>query len=282
MVISDPRDLARHIAAIILESAYRKSYGNGFYGVHDVLLFGSAVRGEPAEDIDMLIVHNTKELQEFSLDPYTLYLDGIKPKEAVTHADQPVSAKNNTREIPGIILKDMGCPVLKNRKNPDAPELVELIYLDGFWELVPESLQDVLPPFVLDEDGRNNLARYDQFRDAYGLWYEQHGTEDVLFKDAVYKQFFEIHVDTQVKALLDSQGLEISSTLDLHVMHFNALSRSGKRWRKKRQELIHKKCRDPTFWYTVLSEGRLYDPTVGDFVTEIGDKYPRALEYFTI
>lgn len=39
-------------------------------------------------------------------------------------------------------------------------------------------------------------------------------------------------------------------------------------------------CRDPTFWYTILSEGKLYDRTKHDFTLSVNDKYPGAVELF--
>ena len=39
-------------------------------------------------------------------------------------------------------------------------------------------------------------------------------------------------------------------------------------------------CRDPTFWFTILSEGRIYDRNTHDFSIKVEDKYPGALDLF--
>jgi hypothetical protein len=40
-------------------------------------------------------------------------------------------------------------------------------------------------------------------------------------------------------------------------------------------------CRDPTFWFTILSKGMAYDPQTQDFTKRTGALYPTAVESFT-
>ena len=39
-------------------------------------------------------------------------------------------------------------------------------------------------------------------------------------------------------------------------------------------------CRDPTFWHTILSGGRIYDMDKQDFTIGVEEKYPGALDLF--
>ncbi|NQV91220.1 nucleotidyltransferase domain-containing protein [Candidatus Woesearchaeota archaeon] len=55
---------ASDIARIIVDHSYKGSLNSFDY---DVLLFGSVVRGEKAHDIDMLIIHNNRDLNEYGM-----------------------------------------------------------------------------------------------------------------------------------------------------------------------------------------------------------------------
>ncbi len=39
-------------------------------------------------------------------------------------------------------------------------------------------------------------------------------------------------------------------------------------------------CTDPTFWASILEEGRLYDRETGDFSIPLEEKYPGAVDLF--
>jgi hypothetical protein len=83
----------------------------------------------------------------------------------------------------------------------------------------------------------------------------------------------------------------VDSIFDVHVMHTGLLLAhidppdvpgSGymdEYMKQQRAEAI-KHCRDPTFWHTVLSEGRLYNPETHDFSLKVDDKYPGASDLF--
>jgi hypothetical protein len=46
------------------------------------------------------------------------------------------------------------------------------------------------------------------------------------------------------------------------------------------RERAIKSCRETNFWYTILSEGKIYDLHSGDFSIEVNKLYPDAIQFF--
>ncbi|NQV91219.1 hypothetical protein HQ489_01985 [Candidatus Woesearchaeota archaeon] len=67
--------------------------------------------------------------------------------------------------------------------------------------------------------------------------------------------------------------------LDLHMMNKNLFLSIDGHYANERDAVI-KQCRDGTFWHSVLSEGKLYNPENKIFDIHVNDKYPRAVELF--
>ena len=92
-------------------------------------------------------------------------------------------------------------------------------------------------------------------------------------------------VINRVKQIVDEESL--SQMLDLHFMEKVLLDTSlgseipeymRNARNEARAELCQRNCRDPTFWHTALSTGRLFD---GErFTIPIEDKYPGCLALF--
>mgnify|MGYP004001083087 FL=1 len=255
-IIENPLEIAGDVARVILEESYRK-------GVKDVLLFGSAIRGEEPKDLDLLALHNLYELNKFGM--FTKYNEK-------THRVEPDLDKNieDQRFMAMHILEAMGS------KNIDDPRDVKQFLYDHF-----HSNKFDLGLIRSDNVFSGNV----QFRcSQYGL-----GLIDVEIKsgsaysEVLEKVFDEVDkavakdlVLTKVAALMEARGLGLEENLDLHAMNNGLLVPKGVRDRT----LAIKQCRDPTFWHSILSEGRLYNLDSGKFEVPVGDKYPQALDLF--
>ena len=74
-IIPNAMQIAEQVAGIMFEFSYRSTPWSGMPVEHqlpteqieDILLFGSTMKGEPAHDIDMLIIHNLLELSTYGV-----------------------------------------------------------------------------------------------------------------------------------------------------------------------------------------------------------------------
>lgn len=71
---------------------------------------------------------------------------------------------------------------------------------------------------------------------------------------------------------------KFSSLFDLHVMSSNLFGRDEYAGQLRAAAVCS--CRDPTFWHTVFTEGRLYDRSTHDFSLSVEMKYPGVPELF--
>ena len=212
-------EVAKDVAEIILT----KSWGE--VGVKDVLLFGSASRGNTnPNDIDMLILHYGCGLEEFDRDPYGFRPDGVK------QSDMPPLSGNMRIGADGI-FSELGYkedPADNYQTDDDDPEREERMRLDSAFNNIVKRVEQlgIRPP--------NGL----EFEDA-----DQ------------FNALFDVHVLSTELLKNDEYGAS------------------------RREEAI-KSCRDPTFWHTILSAGKLYDFDKHDFTMSVNDKYPGAAELF--
>ncbi len=210
-------EVAKDVAEIILT----KSWGE--VGVKDVLLFGSASRGETnPNDLDILILHEGHKLQEFDIDPY-----GKRSDWETKH--------------------DM--PAIKGNKRYDAYSIFSQLGYKG----------DPIDNFQTD-----NLKK------------ERELQKDSAFNNIVRRvEPFGIRLPTEWKF---EDRNQFAALFDVHVLSTELFEREG--YRVKYREEAIESCRDPTFWYTVLSAGKLYDPKKHDFTGKVEDKYPGVIELF--
>ena len=112
------------------------------------------------------------------------------------------------------------------------------------------------------------------------LYHERFGLESQFREDSAYN-----NVMNRVKHITgEDDSAALDKLLDIHAMSVNLLIRDEDEGRfryysDKRTQAINC-CRDPTFWYTVLSEGRIYDLDKHDFTIKVNDKYPDAIRMF--
>jgi len=201
-------EVAKDVANIILKKSWED------VGVEDILLFGSASRGETnPNDLDLLILHSGGRLEEYDIDPY-----GEK-SDLVVESDLPVS-KNNLRYGAFNIFRRLGYKEdVKDSACGNIIKRVKDFGIDpptGHWDFE-------------DEDKFNSL--------------------------------FDVHVLS-------------TNLLEKNVEDFYERHRNGQR------EDAMRCCRDPTFWHTILSTGKIYDPKKYDFTINVSDKYPNAIELF--
>jgi hypothetical protein len=96
-------------------------------------------------------------------------------------------------------------------------------------------------------------------------------------------------VGQSLRAKADEETMRL--LFDVHVLHiglFGYENNSGRIVRSTydlhtsaRCEAIAS-CRDPTFWHTVLTTGRLYDRVTHDFTQPVSEKYPGTIGLFVV
>lgn len=103
-------------------------------------------------------------------------------------------------------------------------------------------------------------------------------TEARLKEDSVIN-----HVKARVADIIGGSNEALDKLFDIHALSTTLLAApSGCQFpyaAQRRAEALNS-CRDPTFWHTVLSEGRLYDMDKHDFTIKVDDKYAGATALF--
>ena len=255
-IIENARDVAEKVATIILKDSYRNGRDESGVGVRDVLLFGSALRGEPAHDIDMLAIHNLYPLNELGF--ATIYDEHTG--RMVPH---PTANIQKGFYRPSGILKSMGG--------------------EGIYDLLEME-------FKIEDVGRMQISKMrvlgDQYVGTLDLPYvgEIKFAKPVPFKAvldtvsrAVDEKLRSRMVSTKVKALMKEHGLNLDEVLDLHAMNVRLLS-AGEM--KDERKIVVAQCVDPKFWNTVLTTGRLYNRDSGKFEIPVDQKYEGASQLF--
>ncbi len=224
--------------------------------VYDVLLFGSTLRGE-AHDIDVVIIHNLHRLSE-----YESFLKYESDKQVI---DYDVKFDEKARYYPSTILREL--------------EGREIIFYDN------EYVMRRYFRSVVDSAHRSGIYAgvfdLDYFVEPVSFTAHDLASFMLQLDEKVKELFRDLKQQTvcgQVEHLFKERELEVDKNLDLLVMSREALFAEGMGHRN----MMIKLCRDPTFWYTVFSEGRLFNVDTGLFDTRVEQKYPRALEGFRV
>ncbi len=112
-------------------------------------------------------------------------------------------------------------------------------------------------------------------------------TDEEIKKEIKYKGWYEetYGCSFDISNRIDIHG--INNIFDVNILHQATLLQEddprlkGTFWNinEVRQKAIES-CKDQTFWYTILSKGKLYDRAKHDFTLNIEDKYPKALSLF--
>lgn len=236
-------DIAKDTAKIILEKSWEE------VKVEGVMLFGSTLRRDNPNDIDLLILHSGNKLS-----PYTRYSE----REGKMQYDAP-TGKGNVRERSFNLLRYTGYRIDSNERA--VAHIGRRIEQLGAGPALSERVQQ-----DIEERGADVVCNDE---DIYGI--------ETVFD-----------VQAMSTALLgDAKPLELEART--HAAYGSDENREReyqdywrylrKRIAGERQDAV-KNCRDPTFWHTILSEGRLYDPARHDFTIPIEEKYPGALALF--
>lgn len=136
---------------------------------------------------------------------------------------------------------------------------------------------------IFHQLGYRNIEEFDYF-EFRNTWDEEHGQANREDFQAAFEKAQEDYwvrrslnsVDTQIIKLVYPRSVD--DIFDVHVLS-TVLFGDERHIEHGRREAM-RSCRDPTFWYTVLTEGRLYDSSTKDFTLEVDEKYPGATELF--
>lgn len=255
-VVPGALDLAERVAKVILDYSFRMP--SRAEGVHDVMLFGSTLKGE-GHDIDMLVIHNLDNLRKLGF--FTTYNEK-------TGEDAPdlVTKIEDHRYRAEFILDSMGAQKFEAFFGYARSIMSGFRMTRDNWRIeystkYPYSGSVHVPSFgeVPIKDAENYQNAYEQV--------ETYVTE-TLKQDMALER---------VKKILEERYLDLNSTLDLHVMHRNLLHEDRAH---DQRDLAIQQSRDPTFWPSVLESGRLYNPETGHFDMKVDDKYQGAVELF--
>lgn len=217
-----------------------KSYDD--HHIVEVMLYGSTLRNKSPRDIDLLIIHEGSNLKTFS--PYSRLI-----------FDNAVTKDENARDSAFLIFKNLG---YKTQKEDSV--------LNAVCNRVSKIDIETLAKEEISETDKTWRGRYK--REYTKEWIESWriSPTDILKINAI----FDVNV-LHSRILKPYPGYDPNGILDPehHLEVFHSL----------KKEAI-KRCRDPTFWYTILSEGRIYDLDKNDFSLKVEDKYPEALSFF--
>ncbi len=275
-ILQDPLGIAEVVAQLIMEYSHSSQGDIQIKGlddkrVYDILLFGSTLRGD-AHDVDMLLIHNLPELYDFGI------VSKYDPNSRLCFPD-PDAKREDVRWTSEDILDALG-----------SPEVEDL--LDEKWSISDAVHKCFTTRRVFVRTG----SRFDGISVGYNdevAPYSGNFTFDVIgevyvniddhegtmqrVNTLVKERITERQAVTKIKKALAQRGLPVNDTLDLHVMA-RYLLRPDKG--AEDRAMVIKQCRDPTFWYTVLTSGRLYNKDTGKFDQTIDQKYPDACKLF--
>jgi len=118
-----------------------------------------------------------------------------------------------------------------------------------------------------------------------GNFTEEEIAEKTKDWERVSREIFKFHDEPDVSNSYDVHG--INNIFDVIVLHAGALMADANEQVAGRYGTITgmrnsavESCRDPTFWHTILSEGRIYDREKHDFSLRVEDKYAGAVDLF--
>jgi len=260
-IIPHALELAENIAEIILKDSYRtKIFGDpnellAESPIKDVLLFGSTQRGEPAHDIDMLVIHRYYQLDTFGF--ATVYDNNTA--QLVPH---PTANIQESFYQPMGILESMGGEGIND-------------LFDMEWEIRDAERRQTTEMRVLENHylGTLKLPYIGEIKFVKPV---PLNTLIDTIDQAINEKLRSKMVATKVKALMEKQKLDVNEILDLHVMNQRLLLGEM----TEEREIIVAQCKDPTFWNTVLSTGALYNLKSKKFDLPFDYQYNNASNLF--
>ena len=247
MVIENAMGVAEGVAKIILENSFALDED---LKVHDIMLFGSTLN-KNGKDLDFLVIHALPGLSSYGM--FTKYDEN--QHRMVEDPDWKIENERYTAES---ILRDMGSRRFDNELECELGIRESLRGLGTIRELPEEIDVPYIGTIQLRELGYLGANK--------------------LF-DAKIDEYCKESVLNNTQGLLRSNGLTIEHALDLHVFQRDLLNPSECA-EERRYAISH--CNDPTFWSSILENGRLYDPESGRFSRRVNDKYPGAVELFAV
>jgi len=275
--------LAEKVAHEILDKSYRRGLpdpNENFQrdnpvsfssGVYDVLLFGSTLKSKDAKkspcksphDIDILVIHDLYELSKCGL--ITKYDD--EERRCVPDLKPEHTMEDGVCSATGI-LNYMGSKIHDDLLETDFA--VTRSIREQIWNIRVTGVDKPYYEGKLEHNyiGTVNIKKTEDLRDVLK-------EVDRAFDREVKSK----SVIANIENLFKRRIPKINDVLDLHAMHVSFLNPN---LAEEEREIAIKQCADQTFWYTVLDSGRLYDFNSGKFTIPITDRYPEALEAFTI
>ncbi|HLC65125.1 MAG TPA: hypothetical protein VJI46_03320 [Candidatus Nanoarchaeia archaeon] len=251
-IIPNAPNLAEEVAKLIFEYSPKGESGK----VWDVMLYGAALHST-ARDIDLLLIHDVGELSEIELitkyEGGTMVPDPDAKKEKI-EAGRILGAIDTARFDPSMF---------------ESPE--DFFSARGCYrEMVIGDTLDLNPP----------LYTYKFVQSPYGCLNIEIGRTD---RQGRLKITIDAHLKgdrlvKKVNSLLGDNGQMMNDVLDLQMVHVGFLSQDG--WYDGHRKAAISQSSDPTFWYDVLSAGKLFDKKAGRFSIPLGEIYPHAVELF--
>lgn len=273
-IIQNPLEIAEVVARLILEYSYRNNRnveGLHNYGVHDILLFGSTLRGD-AHDVDMLLIHNLPELHDFGI------VTEYDPKSGYWYPN-PDAKREDVRWTSENILEALGSPEVQNpieKRFLIGDAVCDIYYPKSKFIPMGRRGDGVSVGEEITIYPQSGTVDFEVIGECYVDIEDHEGTEqrvNALFEEKITKR----QAVNQIRNALAARGLEINGTLDMHVMERYLLC-SDKA--DDDRAMVIRQCRDPTFWYSVLTSGRLYNKETGKFDQTVEQKYPGAYRFF--
>lgn len=186
----------------------------------------------------------------------------------------------HTKSNDNVCVKDVLLFGSTIRKEEDPKDIDLLILHKG--RSLREFCED---PYTSTGERFSNDSAYNRLDD---LGYKR---DEDLLEGKTWEQEIEIVSEWKKKSVLkevmtrvsgiigqDNYG-ELDNLFDIHALSIRLFERDDEYLTKRRTKAI-KSCRDPTFWHTVLSEGKIYDLDKHDFITKVDEKYSSATDLF--
>ncbi len=246
-VIPNARDLAEKIAGIILRESYNPEHRES--EVKDMLLFGSALGRGPAHDIDMLVIHDNYLLDTFGF--ATIYDEHTG--RLIPHPTANIQERCYKPE--GILKKMGGQGVYDFNRMEEDIDFAQVRQIPKLRVLKDMYLGELDLPHI----GRISFVKPVPYETVL----------DTL-KRAVDEKLRSKMISTKVKALMEEQKLDLNEVLDLHTINVGLLSAEKM---QTQRDIIIAQCKDPTYWNTVLTTGRLYNKNSWKFEIPVDRKY---------
>ena len=173
----------------------------------------------------------------------------------------------------------------------DSPRDIDLLILHR------GSLECFSPYATLrvDEPVGDENARDSAYKIFMQLGYKEEGREADSVCTGIERRIEELNAGSMVEETRDwfsrADTYGVNNVFDVNVLYDGLLEggQSGAdkdslraQSRDRLREGAIASCRDPTFWYTILSEGRIYDREKHDFSIKVEDNYPGALSLFPL